>query len=70
MLRPSDNNYFKTQNILVEKISGGDPLLLKGSTLYQTLSGIGTVSASIYKDRKSTRLNSSHSSVSRMPSSA
>ena len=48
MLRPSDNNYFLTKNILVEKISGGDPLLLKGSTLNQYLTGIGTISASIY----------------------
>ena len=48
ILRPSDNNYFVTKNILVEKISGGNPLLLKGSTLNQYLSGIGTISASIY----------------------
>ena len=48
MLRPSDNNYFITKNILVEKISGDDPTLLKGSTLYQYISGIGSVSASIY----------------------
>jgi len=48
MLRPSDNNYFITKNILVEKISGGDPLLLPGSTLYQDIIGVGTASASIY----------------------
>jgi photosystem II stability/assembly factor-like uncharacterized protein len=47
MLRPSDNNYFITKNILVEKISGDDPLLLPGSTLYQQISS-GTASASIY----------------------
>ena len=48
MLRPSDNNYLTTKNILVEKVSGGDPILLKGSTFNQYISGIGTVSASIY----------------------
>ena len=31
---------------------------------------IGKDAATIWQDRKSTRLNSSHSSVSRMPSSA
>ncbi len=48
MLRPSDNNYLTTKNILVEKVFGGDPILLKGSTLNQYVSGVGTVSASIY----------------------
>lgn len=47
-LVPSSNNYFVTKNILVEKISGGDPTETKGNFLYQNLSGIGTVSASIY----------------------
>ena len=47
MLRPSDNNYFITKNILVEKVSGDDPLFLAGSTLYQQISS-GTASASIY----------------------
>jgi len=45
---PSANNYFITKNILVEKISGPDPVNLKGNFLYQNLSGIGTVSASIF----------------------
>jgi hypothetical protein len=48
ILSPSSNNYFKTNNILVEKISGGDPLNLKGQTLYQNVSGFGTASAAIY----------------------
>lgn len=48
-LVPSSNQYFITKNILVEKVSGiGNPLNLPGSFLYQTLSGIGTVSASIF----------------------
>ena len=47
-LIPSDNNYFITKNVLLEKVSGGDPLLIKGSPLFQDISGIGTVSSSIY----------------------
>jgi hypothetical protein len=48
MLRPSDNKYFITHNILVEKISGElDPLLLKGETIYQNTPN-GTASASVY----------------------
>ncbi len=47
-LVPSSNSYFVTKNILVEKISGGDPTETKGNFLYQNLPGIGTVSASIY----------------------
>jgi hypothetical protein len=48
MLRPSDNNYFITKNILVEQITGNDPTVLNGSILNQFISGIGTISASIY----------------------
>ena len=48
-LVPSSNVYFVTKNILVEKITGtGDPLYLPGNFLFQTLPGIGTVSASIF----------------------
>jgi hypothetical protein len=47
-LTPSANNYFTTKNILVEKIYGDDPLLCKGNFLYQNVSGIGTIDASIY----------------------
>jgi hypothetical protein len=48
-LVPSSNVYFVTKNILVEKIGGtGDPLYLPGNFLFQTLPGIGTVSASIF----------------------
>ena len=48
MIVPSDNNYFITKNVLLEKVSGGDPLLIKGNPLLQDISGIGTVSSSIY----------------------
>lgn len=47
-LIPSSNNYFKTRNVLVEKLFGGDAIQTKGNFLSQNLSGIGTVSASIY----------------------
>jgi len=47
-LIPSSNPYFTTKNILVEKISGGNPTDIRGNFLYQNLTGIGTVSASIY----------------------
>ena len=43
---------------------------LPGVTYVQTGAGILSPDGSIASDRKSTRLNSSHSSVSRMPSSA
>ena len=48
MLVPSDNNYFITKNVLLEKVGGGDPLLIKGNPLLQNISGVGTVSSSIY----------------------
>jgi hypothetical protein len=48
LLRPSDNNYIVTNNILVEKIIGGDPLNLKGETLYQNIKNDILASASIY----------------------
>jgi hypothetical protein len=47
-LTPSSNSYFITKNILVEKISGGDPIDTKGNFLFQNITGIGTVSASIF----------------------
>ena len=47
-LIPSSNVYFTTKNILVEKISGGRAVDIKGNFLYQDISGIGTASASIY----------------------
>ena len=48
MLRPSDNKYFVTKNILVERVLGDlDPLDLKGQTLYQNTSD-GLASAAIY----------------------
>jgi hypothetical protein len=47
-LIPSSNSYFTTKNILVEKISGGNAVDIKGNFLYQDITGIGTASASIY----------------------
>ena len=47
-ISPSSNSYFITKNILVEKISGGNPTDIKGNFLFQNISGIGTVSASIF----------------------
>ena len=57
-----DLNY---QNILIDKTSAD---LLKGSEIDYVSELIGEQFK--ISDRKSTRLNSSHSSVSRMPSSA
>lgn len=48
LLRPSEIKSFITKNILVEKVSGGDPTKLKGKSIFQTISGIGTASAAIY----------------------
>ena len=47
-ISPSSNSYFITKNILVEKISGGNPVDIKGNFLFQNITGIGTVSASIF----------------------
>jgi hypothetical protein len=47
-LVPSSNSFFSTKNVLVEKISGGDPLNTRGNFLYQNIAGLGTVSASIF----------------------
>ena len=47
-LTPSSNSYFITKNILVEKISGSNPIDIKGNFLFQNIPGIGTVSASIF----------------------
>jgi hypothetical protein len=50
MLRPSDNKYFITKNILVERVLGDiDPLILKGETFFQkTSDGLATASGSIF----------------------
>lgn len=48
LLRPSDIKSFVTKNILVEKVSGGDPTKLKGKSIFQTISGVGTASAAVY----------------------
>ena len=45
---PSSNSYFTTKNILVEKISGGDPVLTRGNFLYQDIVGLSAISASIF----------------------
>ena len=48
MLRPSDNRYFITNNILVERVLGDfDPLDLIGYTFYQNTSN-GVASGTIY----------------------
>ena len=47
-LVPSDNVYFKTKHVLLENLFGGQPLETVGNFLYQDVTGIGTVSASIY----------------------
>jgi hypothetical protein len=47
-ISPSSNSYFITKNILVEKISGANPVDIKGNFLFQNITGIGTVSASIF----------------------
>lgn len=46
-LVPSSNTFFQTKNILVEKITGGDPENTKGNFLFQETSA-GTISASIF----------------------
>jgi hypothetical protein len=51
ILRPSDDNFFVTRNILVEKINGSDPLLIKGpdrASLFQDNGEVESASASIY----------------------
>jgi hypothetical protein len=49
MMRPSDNKYFVTKNILLEKILGdGDPLDLFGKTLFQQQENGDIVSGAIY----------------------
>lgn len=48
ILRPSDDNYFITNNILLEKISGGDPFSIEGKTLFQNVSDSTEASASVY----------------------
>jgi len=48
LIRPSDNTYILTKNILVEKVSGGDPLDLIGKTLFQEIESSVIASASIY----------------------
>ena len=47
-LKPSSDSYFVTKNVLVEKIFGEDPVNTKGNFLLQDISGIGTISASIF----------------------
>jgi len=46
-LKPSSDTFFVTSNILVEKISGGDPVNIKGNFLFQNI-GISTASGSIF----------------------
>ena len=61
--RMLNHNYIGTEHILLGLIHEGEGVAAKGlESLGISLEGV--------RDRKSTRLNSSHSSVSRMPSSA
>ena len=48
LLRPSDDSFFVTKNILVEKISGSDPLKLNGETVFQETGNVEESSAAIY----------------------
>ena len=48
LLRPSDDSYFKTKNILVEKISGSEPLDLNGKTLFQDVGNVEPTTAAIF----------------------
>ena len=48
LLRPSDDSFFKTKNILAEKISGSDPLNLNGKTLFQELGNVEPTTAAIF----------------------
>ena len=67
------STYSTTLNLTDEN---GDPLNLSGFTAnsqirkWYTSSNSTSFSTSINSDRKSTRLNSSHTDISRMPSSA
>ena len=51
-------------------LSGGDPLLFNDEKLEYLLSRLRAIQHVEFLDRKSTRLNSSHYALSRMPSSA
>jgi len=46
-LKPSSDTFFVTKNILVEKISGADPVNTKGNFLFQN-TGISTATGSIF----------------------
>lgn len=46
-LKPSSDTFFVTKNILVEKISGGNPVDIKGNFLFQN-TGLSTASGSIF----------------------
>ncbi len=48
LLRPSDDSFFKTKNILAEKVSGSDPLELNGKTLFQDTGNVEPTTAAIF----------------------
>ena len=53
-----------------QRMAGNDVLMVSGSDEHGTPILIAADEAGLTPDRKSTRLNSSHTDISRMPSSA
>ena len=71
VLQDIDDRRLKTSNLVAEKVAksiGANPKIIIEKNQKKAL--IGADFIILMLDRKSTRLNSSHSSVSRMPSSA
>ena len=68
-LRLSNMNFFKVSDLKLKKTI--TPVVYTGTIRERQMKNyIDYLSASLGSDRKSTRLNSSHSAKSRMPSSA
>jgi hypothetical protein len=61
--------YAAERNWLPKNVTANDPARLDGVSLL-LMQSFGINGGILYTDRKSTRLNSSHTSSSRMPSSA
>ena len=66
LIEEADINFFDGLNIMTGETGAGKSIIL-GSV---NIALGGKVTADIIRDRKSTRLNSSHTLASRMPSSA